>query len=84
MAAAIASAWWIFASISALCAAYIAFKAKGGNLLFREKPTDDGSTKALKAVFALGWAYGSVMVALIVGVISFLLLLASGIAALVA
>jgi hypothetical protein len=68
MAAWLIANWVVFASVLGVCAGYILFKVKGGNLLFRIKKTDDGTTQAMKAVVGFG---------------SFLLLVASGIAALV-
>ncbi len=64
---------YIPALIAAVCALYVLWKAKGGTLLFRIKKTDEGSTAALKAIFGFGWAYGSIMVATIVGGISILM-----------
>jgi hypothetical protein len=83
MAAWLIANWVVFASVLGVCAGYILFKVKGGNLLFRIKKTDDGTTQAMKAVVGFGWAIGSVMVAWFVGIVAFLLLVASGIAALV-
>lgn len=76
------SHWWVFLAVLASCAGYIYWKAKGGNLLFRDNPKADPTTRMFTGVAAFFFAYGAVIVAMIVGAIAALLLVIAGIGAL--
>ncbi len=76
----LASLWWLFATLFAGSLGYIYWKFKGGNILFRFKKSDDGSTQFWKALLYLGWTYGSVVVAMGIALVTLIMLVASGVA----
>jgi hypothetical protein len=76
------SHWWVFLAVLASCVGYIWWKAKGGNLLFRDNPRADGTTRMFTALAAFFFSYGAVMVAMIVAAIAALLLVVAAVGAL--
>lgn len=74
--------WLIPAVTFVVCGLYVCWKAKGGSLLFKIDKKDDGATQVMKAVFGLGWAFGSMLVAIWVFIFSAIWLLIAGLGAL--
>jgi hypothetical protein len=79
----LAAHWSLFLCTALASSAYIAWKAKGGRLLFREHNGDDNNTKMMKGLAAFFFAYGAMMVAMWIAAISLVLLALAGIGALV-
>ena len=73
----LAAHWSLFMWSALASVAYLAWKSKGGRLLFREQRKDDETTKMMKGIAALFFGLGAMIVAVWVAAISVVLLVVS-------